>query len=423
MPRIRPTFAVFFVTLVTLLCAVSVASETKIDPAEAKTQAAAIVKQIEELRGLKFKQPVPVEVIDDDRAREYMLARLDRFGIRSQMNVTGEAYRMLGLLPEGVDLVESMLDVMRDQAGGFYDPDRKTFYLLDDMPPILAPMIIAHELTHALEDQHFDLDGRLKKALADDDRLFAIGAVHEGSAMVVMTQFTARQLMTGKTTPADLAAQAEAQAGQQEMLKGLPQVLTRQLLGPYLLGASFLTRGNLMQAATGGYPVEDAARAFASGPVSSEQVLHPEKFWDPGQRDDPREVSLSGTGEALGKRWKLAAEGVLGELVLGVLVGAEVPSEAQTMLGGSAAWTNQAAAGWGGDRWQLWKRGNKAVALAVIEWDSETDAGEFVEALPEDRGFEVISQGTRVVLVAGDAGKKRAALVKALTGPAGGRSR
>ena len=55
-------------------------------------------------------------------------------------------------------------------------------------------MITAHELTHALEDQHFDLDGRLQETIDDDDRMFAISAVHEGSAMVLMSLFSARRL-------------------------------------------------------------------------------------------------------------------------------------------------------------------------------------------------------------------------------------
>lgn len=375
---------------------------------------ASILREVEALRGLSFKKPVPVKVIDDEEAREHMLARLKLFGMEDQMKLTDEAFTLLGLLPGKSGTLETVLDVMREQAGGFYDPVEEVFYLLEDLPVALAPMITAHELTHALEDQHFDLDARLAASIDDADRLFALAAVHEGSAMVVMSLFTAGQSAAALVDATQASLQAEAQEAQQRALEGLPPVLLRQLLGPYVLGAGFLARGDLPGTIGAGPPIADLDRAYAAGPQSSEQILHPEKYWDANRRDDPRDVRIHGVGDVLGPRWERTAEGVLGELVLGVLVGAGTPAtDASLLTGPPAAWTNPAASGWGGDRWELWKRAGASVAVAVVEWDSAADAEEFSAALPRRGGLWTAHRGTRLVLVAGKPGRKRAALLGA----------
>lgn len=79
------------------------------------------------------------------------------------------AYRLLGLVPPDLDVVKTLLDVLEEQAGGFYDPGTKSFYLLDDMPKEATALLAAHEMTHALEDQRYDLDGRIAKLVDDDD--------------------------------------------------------------------------------------------------------------------------------------------------------------------------------------------------------------------------------------------------------------
>ena len=149
----------------------------------------ATVPSVESIRGLTFKHPVSVKVVDDATAREHVTGRIAKFYDDDQILAQQEAYIALGLLPEGTDILASYLEVLEEQAGGFYDPDTKSFFLLDDMPAAAAPILAAHELTHAIEDQYFDIDGRLEDAMPDDDRAFAVSAVHEGSAMLVMTLY------------------------------------------------------------------------------------------------------------------------------------------------------------------------------------------------------------------------------------------
>ena len=372
--------------------------------AAAEAAVLATVASVEEIRGLSFKREVPVKVVTDDAARQHATDRLKKFYTDDQILAQQEAYIALGLLPAGTDVLEEFLEVLEEQAGGFYDPGTKSFFLLDDMPAASAPMLAAHELTHALEDQHFDLDGRIERALPDDDRAFAVGAVHEGSAMLVMTVYVVRALTDGSLTPESMEAMGESEAARGERLGEMPPALQRPFLGAYVLGMSFLARGDLAKVADG-FPREDADIASREGPQSSEQILHPEKFWDPEQRDPPTAIAPFDLKKVLGRKWKRAAFGNLGELVIGLMVGAPTPPglEAMTTPNG-ADWTNAAAAGWDGDRWEIWRSGESSVVVLSSLWDSPGDAEEFASALDPDAGLRFEVRADRVALVAGGAG-------------------
>jgi len=365
-----------------------------------------VVPEVEELRGLAFKKPVPVEVVDDEFLRKYMLTRLRGFGQEQHLLNLQKAYATLGLIPEGTNVLAEMLGAVEEQAGGFYDPAAGTYYLLDDMPAATAAIFTVHELTHALEDQHFDLDDRLREVLDDDDRSFALSAVHEGSAMLLMSAYMIGAMTRGEMDMSALAALANSEASRADRLAALPPVLLRHLLGPYLLGVHFLVRGDVMSLAQG-YPVESVNRTFRDGPVSSEQILHPEKYWDPDLRDDPREVDLRGAGKLLGKNWSLAGQGVIGEIGLGPLVGASTPAQATPSgFPDVAGWTHAASDGWDGDRWELWEGKAGTVVLLTTLWDSPEDAAEFTAALPPNESIRWRRDDDRVAIVAGAPGKR-----------------
>ena len=371
------------------------------------------LSEVEELRGLAFTRPVPVQVIDDDQAQAHLIQRMESFQSKEDLRALQRVYKLLGLLPPDADVLQLFLDALREQAGGYYDPPSGSFYLLDDLPSILGPTVAVHELTHALEDQHFDLDGRLRAALQDDDRLFALGSVHEGSASLLMVVSLTRQVLQGDLDPAALQAYAQSEAAKTEALLAMPPVLQRQLVAPYVLGSSFLMEGNFFAVMAGGYPREKVDRAYAAGPTSSEQILHPEKYWSEATRDEPRPVRLDGAGRKLGRRWRKAFEGTLGEISLGVMGGAPTPVdyEAFSIYEGNS-WTNAAAAGWDGDRWELWVRGEDAVVILGTVWDSPADAEEFAAALPPGEDLHWKRAGDRVAVVAGPApGKRRSALL------------
>ena len=277
----------------------------------------------------------------------------------------------------------------------------------------VLPMLASHELCHALEDQHFGLDERLRAA-GNDDEIFAVSAVHEGSATLAMTAWTVRAAGEGKLRPADVRALQDSDAGRGERLAAMPEVLRRDLVGSYLLGASFLLQGRPTVSAGPALPVADVNRAFRDVPRSSEQILHPEKYWGPGRRDDPLEVEIPKAARALGRGWRREGGNVLGELALGALVGAPTPEADVAARETGGAWTHEAASGWGGDRWEVWSKDGLRVAVLVAVWDSDRDAEEFAAALPSREGLAWRRAGDRVAVVAGSADRPLGPIAESL---------
>ncbi len=394
--------------------------------AEVEEMARALTPAVEQLRGLAFKSPVSVKVVGDAEARLHFGRRAAKLWPETRARAEQTVFAHLGLLPAGTDLLGALLDVLEEQAGGYYDPDTKTFYVLQDMPRLAAPIIMVHELTHALDDQHFAIDAPRGRPLAeaDEDATLAYGAVVEGSGTLVMSLHIVREMQAGRLSPQMLLEFQQSEAGRADRLKAAPAYLQRALLAPYILGQMFLVRGNLPALAQG-VPTGDIDRAFRDPPASSEQVLHPEKYWDPQARDLPRSLELPDLCGRLGEGWSLEASGSLGELDVAVLTGGSAPDPADPATLSLAAWTNPGASGWGGDLWHLYKHGDRRATVMATVWDTEGDAAEFEGALTPVKGRRSWRRGPAVVLVAGDAGESGETLagawLDALSPPAGAR--
>jgi hypothetical protein len=369
--------------------------------AAATALATRIASEVEALRGAKFKKPVPVKVIDDAVARRYFESRLGKLLPRARLTAEASMYQLLGLVPPGTDLDKILFDLLEEQAGGFYDPESETFFVLSDMPAAVGPILVAHELTHALDDQAYQIDTMLAGVLGDGDRENALSSVIEGSGTVVMTAFMFQEMKAGRMAYDALLEMQKTEAGRAEKLNAAPPVLQRSLLGPYVLGASFLLRGSLA-----GFlekvPAADLDRAFRQPPASTEQILHPEKYWGPGEPDLPRPVPLPDLSSTLGGGWTRLGEGTLGEMIVALLTGSAAIEPMSLEAALPSSWTNDAATGWGGDRWALFGRGPQRILVLGTIWDTEQDAIEFAAALKLPAGAKVERRGAAVALVAGD---------------------
>jgi hypothetical protein len=261
---------------------------------------------------------------------------------------------MLGLLPEGSDLRELAGTIFGEEVAGFYDDEKKRMTLVAGSGEgTEGEITLAHELTHALEDQHFDLG--LKGGL--DDHRTARSALIEGTATVAMVDYLVRFLTGGAVGRRQAIAQLQA-ADLLESDSGLPPYLQRSLLFPYAAGARFVD-------AIGTWgPANRALRG--TGPLSTEQVLHPEKY-RAGERPLPVEAP-----ETPGPGWKKVSTGTIGEFDTAELIrSSDSPDRAA-----------RAAAGWGGGSYALWHRGDSSLLTLAWRWDTRRDAAEFVAALP-----------------------------------------
>ncbi len=369
--------------------------------------AARISPTVEKLRGLTFRTEVPVRVVNDEAARKHFRSRTARFWPEDRIRAEQIALSQIGLLPPGTDLMESLLSVLEEQVGGFYDPESDTFFVLDDMPRSIAPIILAHELTHALDDQHYGIDELLSSTIDNEDRGAAVAAVVEGSGTLVMSSFLLGEIQAGRMSPADLLGFQESEAMRAEKLMSAAPYLQRGLVSSYVLGQTFLLRGNPMQIMAGP-KAGDVDRAFQDPPASSEQILHPEKYWDEANRDRPRDVDVPDLSGDLGEGWSLGASGHLGEINLAILAGSGPMNPAAPDVLFAEKWTNPAVQGWAGDRWHLYERGESRATVLVTLWDTPADAEEFENGILAVRGRRSFRRGDIVVLVAGETGDRTA---------------
>jgi len=335
-----------------------------------------IKADIETMRGMKFERPVKVQVADKKAFLEYARKRQETTETPERRTRDESIAKMLGIVPADMDLQATLERLLEDQVGGFYDPGSNTFFLMEAFGGDLARIILAHELTHALDDQHFDLDGTLKKLGQETDAEFAYSAVVEGSGTSAMNQWTVQHL-AGIDTQALVASQDLGTKG----LADAPALLWKPLIAAYLRGEGFLIRVAGMNIAMKAAKVEDIQSAFQNPPRSSEQILHPAKYWDADKRDEPRKIEFDIS--KLPEGWTVLGQDTLGELYLGLLT---TPVDQRKGLDAKnplsilgIQYTNPAAEGWGGDRSILLGKGDARALILVTVWDTPKDAAEFLE--------------------------------------------
>jgi hypothetical protein len=350
--------------------------------AELERVTAEISAQVEVLRGQKYKTPVPVKITDKKGFFTYAKSRQDATQTPQRMQRDESVAKLLGLIPSTMDLEKTMLKLLEDQVGGFYDPESKSFYLMESFTGGVAKIILAHELTHALDDQYYDIDGTLKKIAGNTDAEVAFQAVVEGSGTGEMNQWFKAHM-----TEVSMEDLSRAQGMGADQLADAPPYLWKPLLAVYLRGDGFLTHQKGMNLTMKAATTDDVRMAFQSPPRSTEQILHPAKYWDEKSLDEPVPVAIDTSKLPAG--WMVLGEDTLGELYLAMLTtpakdrkGLDVANP-MSMLG--IKYTNTAAEGWGGDRLVLLGHGEDRMLQLVTVWDTLKDADEFASALGDPR--------------------------------------
>ena len=363
-----------------------------LDPKQLVKLAETVEKEVEQLRGWKFKRPVKKGVYEQAQLREFMEKAIKKEygagGIERQQTFL----RMVGLIPPDCDLKKTLFDVLLNQVGGFYDPESDAFYMMKiegaNFGPLVNRMLIAHELTHALDDQYADLDKLLYAGKRSEDRMFALSALVEGSATVLMMRYATKAQRSGKYDANELGAVAESEMERSRPFLESPPYFTT-LVANYLCGMFFLLDGDLtaLREVEGVGVGKKLLAATKDPPQSSEQILHPDKYWDPKQRDNPVLVNDKNVAKLLAREgFTVLHKDTVGELLCALLTSA-ANRQLNLMLSGLPSyWTNEAAAGWGGDRFYLLapndqegKPAKQRKGVWVTVWDTGDDRDEFVE--------------------------------------------
>jgi hypothetical protein len=324
---------------------------------------ATIAVQVEQIRGLQPRAAITPVLIDEATLRANLTADFDHDNPPSQLAASEAVLTTVGLLAAGTDLRAAYLDLESGQVIGYYSPDHQQLFLVSRSGGIgpTQKVTYAHEFTHQLQDQNFDLKKLGLDAPDQGDRSLARLALVEGDAVATQTTW-----MTSNLDPVELG-QVIADASDPAALAALeraPAILRTTSLFPYTQGYALV--GQLM--ASGGTPAVDAA--FARPPDSTEQVLHPDTY---AAHEEPITVAIpKGLAAALGPSWAATAQDTLGELMFRTWL---------TTAGLPLADATAAAAGWGGDRIQLLTGPHGETALAIVSaWDTATDAAEFAAA-------------------------------------------
>jgi len=329
------------------------------------------------LRGLEPRAEVPNRVLDAAGLHAELLRLFDEAATPAEYAAQSRFGERLGLLPAGSDLRALQLALLEEQALGFYDQDTAQMTLVQRRGAAFGPLeraTLAHEYTHALQDQHFGLADLGLDDLAQGDRALARLALVEGDASLVMQQWAAENLSFAEALKVLLQA---LDPRQQAVLGGMPPILQRQLAFPYLDGLAFVTG---LQAA-GGWTAVDAA--YSRPPDSTEQILHPEKYT---AGEGPVAVAAPDDLARLGEGWTETLADTEGELTISVWL------EPSAGAKGAAA----AAAGWGGDRVTMYEGPDGAWLIVwSTTWDTREDATEFAAAAAASgvQGLRVVGGG------------------------------
>jgi hypothetical protein len=342
---------------------------------------AAIVPQVEAARGLSFRHPVQPRPVSAATMRS-LVARAVRLEFPGDLAARRSgAWSTIGVLPHGADLAQALTALTTSQVIGVYDPASSALAFIGDTTPSpLERFTLAHELAHAVDDQHFDLS-RTDRLVCHEDRMDAFVALSEGDAVQTSVLWAQQNL-----TVSELAQIGQEAAEAPQPPPSTPPFLVAMLQFPYLSGQAFVVA---IRVRGGEQGLNDA---FRHPPASTEQILHPERY----PSDAPTRVVVSPLASRLGPGWADLDAQDVGEEWLRLAL--------RLRLGDPVA--DRAAAGWDGGRYRAFARGARVAVLMETVWDSGSDASEFASAMRSwigDRDGEVQMRGETVrVLFASD---------------------
>jgi hypothetical protein len=335
---------------------------------------AAVLKETSEIRELPILRPVKSGAQSRVEIERMLIKNLDEQTTPAEMHANELSLRKFGLAPSDFEYRPFVIKLLTEQVAGYYDPRAQEFHLADWLELEGQKPVMAHELTHALQDQHFNLRRFEKWPHGDSDAELAAHALIEGDATLAMTIYLAKNPMVALAFSRSLSSSGMSS----EQFNKAPRALRESLVFPYLQGNEWATQ--LYK--RGGWTM--ISRAFARLPLSSEQILHPEKYFSyerpvkvvlPDLTGLLNNSKLSGSksGSANGGNWRRIDYDVNGEWSYYLILDQFLKSPAES---------RRAAAGWAGDRYELYEGpGPENIFTAQMTvWDTENDAREFFDA-------------------------------------------
>jgi hypothetical protein len=378
--------------------------------------ASSIQKDVEKLRGLKFRTDVTKGVQTRDTMKKDVIGKMRKEFGSQQMKDGVKVLRKFGFVPESFDFGEGLAQFYGSQIGGYYDPEAKRLFLIagqagGQAQELNDQFVMAHELGHALQDQHFDLMRYNRLFDGHDDKTMAFKALVEGEATLIGFRWLGKKSpMLGNMSIKQIFQMQKRMSGMDpnaKKLSKLPKFIVENAMFPYEEGGNFVEQ----IVKKGGFKA--ITDVFYNPPLSTEQILHPEKYMGK-TKDYPLTIHMAKLSEALGKdKYRHLFRDTVGEWQTILLLKGHGISEAVA---------RKAAAGWGGDRYQAFvhKESKRTILVWLSSWDSEKDAQEFESAYRrvlskrygKSGSYTLTRRGHRILLVDGANGAEHKKLTR-----------
>jgi hypothetical protein len=390
-------------------CAYSLISGGKVN----QTLAGNVEQGIQNIRELRFKNHVPLVLKTPDQVEQMVVADLKRDYSDAQLDADGKAGAMLGLFPPGIDLKAETVKLLKSQIAGFYDPYDKQMVLVEGATPVpvadrmldfvvqrdlVNDMLLAHELTHALQDQNFALQDKLDHVKDSSDAEMALKSVAEGDATIAGFAYVAGRMdnSIADTLVSSLKDLPETFAAQS---KDTPDGLGYPLIFQYSEGARFVSEAY----SRGGWKAVDAL--YSKPPQSTQQIIDPSLYFDRPLL--PVEVELHGYQPIL-KEWTVADEDTFGELSIQLILqlgyGKDAPEAA-------------IAKSWAGDRMVVISHGNDVAVIWIAVFRDDDAAARFddtyrtmLDRLRPTTPHRIERRGSDVLVIAGSIARQSSIL-------------
>jgi hypothetical protein len=338
-------------------------------PVDLRKAMSKIETQVIGLRGLQPTGSVERDLITADELKE--IVTTDFFSEYTDEDARQDVLILsaLGLLPEGFELKQFYNDLYSEQIAGFYDSEEKEMYVVQDTGfGGYEKITYAHEYTHVLQDQVYGLEEGLgldeESCEADSERCAAVTALIEGDA--TLTELLWFQSFATEQDYEDYNKAFED--FESPIFDSAPPYMAADLYFPYEYGYIFVQ----LLYNDGGFDAVDAA--YEDIPLSTEQILHPEKYPD----DQPLKVTLPDLTAILGEGWTLYDDNVMGEWYTYLILN-KAYEEAYRL---SESIAEDAAEGWGGDAYAFYLNDSTDEVVFIMDalWDTVDDAEEFADA-------------------------------------------
>ena len=330
-------------------------------PASAQNQeflqaADEVLAEMSKLISLPILSPLKKSMRSREEIRAYLLQKMKEDKDAGKRYADQKTMEKFGLIPKDYPLDQILVKVLTEQIAGLYDPDSQEFFIADWTTPADERSVMSHELTHALQDQHFHIDKWTDAAKPNDDGELARDAVIEGSAMAAMLDYE----LGGKGSIRDLGnfdpGMLLGDLDSSPELSKAPKVLQDELLFPYLAGITFTQ--HLLKAGNG-WP--DFYKVFEKPPVSTQQIMHPDLYL---QGVVPAKMDLPATKGLISSDWKKLDENNMGEFGVQEILKQFLAKNRSTTL----------AAGWAGDRYAIFENQKNKRTLLMFRVHLANDA-------------------------------------------------